>query len=158
GGKRYEVSPAALLLSEENYYLVAYDREAGLNKHFRLDKMTEIELLSEKRDREVTDVRFNPAEYSKRSFAMYGGREELVTLECRERLAGVIIDRFGQEQSFFPTEFGFRVSVRVIVSPTFFAWVLGFGTDMRILAPLAVKEELLSRLSDIRECYLEGER
>ena len=98
---------------------------------------------------------FNPAEYSNKVFGMYGGREELVTLECRERLSGVIIDRFGREPSLIRTDFGFRVSLRVMISPNFFAWVLGFGGDMRIVAPDVVREELLMRLKETMEVYNE---
>ena len=156
-GKRYEVSPMALLWSDENYYLVAYDGDAGASKNFRVDKMTEIEISEKVRAEKTTQERFNPAEYSRKIFGMYGGREELVTLECREHLAGVIIDRFGTDYTFFPTDFGFRVSLRVMVSPTFFAWVLGFGRDMKIISPEAVKRELCERLEDIREHY-EGDQ
>ena len=153
GGERYSVSPVALLLSDENYYLIAYDEVAGKNKNFRVDKMAKIEISAEKRSEAVTNTRFNPAEYSRKVFGMYGGREELVTLECREHLAGVIIDRFGEDNSFFPTEFGFRVSLRVMLSPNFYAWVLSFGEDMRILGPESVKDEMCERLSRISSYY-----
>ena len=153
GGERYSVSPVALLLSDENYYLIAYDESVGKNKNFRVDKMAKIEISQEKRNEAVTNTRFNPAEYSRKVFGMYGGREELVTLECREHLAGVIIDRFGEDNSFFSTEFGFRVSLRVMLSPNFYAWVLSFGEDMRILGPQPVKDELCERISRIREYY-----
>jgi predicted DNA-binding transcriptional regulator YafY len=42
-----------------------------------------------------------------------------------------------------------------MISPNFFAWVLGFGKDMRIIAPDAVREELLARLRDTMEVYNE---
>jgi predicted DNA-binding transcriptional regulator YafY len=88
---------------------------------------------------------------------MYGGKEELVTIEARERLAGVIIDRFGKSGSFFKTPFGFRTSVKVMVSPTFFAWVMGFGEDMRILGPDKVREDFVRSLDKIRAAYSEGQ-
>jgi predicted DNA-binding transcriptional regulator YafY len=40
-----------------------------------------------------------------------------------------------------------------MISPNFFAWVLGFGKNMRIIAPEAVKEEMLQRLRDMVEIY-----
>jgi len=153
GGKYYGASPISLIMSDGNYYLVAYDSDAGINKNFRVDKMADIELTSEPRDAAALEERFNPAKYSEKIFGMYGGREELVTLECSEHLAGVIIDRFGREHTFFPSEFGFRVSLRVMVSPNFFAWVLGFGKDMRIISPKGVRDEMISRLSEISEIY-----
>ena len=84
---------------------------------------------------------------------MYGGREELVTFECREKLAGVMIDRFGTDPVFHKTDFGFKFSMRVMVSPTFFAWVLGFGEDMRIISPASVREDLKDSLKRVYEYY-----
>ena len=88
---------------------------------------------------------------------MYGGREELVTLECRERLAGVMIDRFGTEPTFHKTEFGFKFSIRVIVSPTFFAWVMGFGDEIKILAPTDVRRQMRDIIIKTASLYPEEE-
>lgn len=153
GGLTYIVTPLSLVRNEENYYLVGYDERENVNKNFRIDKMAEINVTDEPRDKSCLESRFNPAEYSNKVFGMYGGREELVTLECRERLSGVIIDRFGREPSFIKSDFGFRVSLRVMISPNFFAWVLGFGKDMRIIAPETVRREMLERLRDTMEVY-----
>ena len=153
GGAEYLVTPISLVRNDDNYYLVAYDDRDAVNKNFRIDKMAEINVTDEPRDRVSIEARFNPSEYSNKVFGMYGGREELVTLECRERLSGVIIDRFGTDPTFIRSDFGFRVSLRVMISPNFFAWVLGFGKDMRIIAPEAVREELISRIKDTLEAY-----
>jgi predicted DNA-binding transcriptional regulator YafY len=152
-GKRYEVSPEALILSDDNYYLVAFDEASESVKHFRVDKMFGIIISEEKRSTSVANERFNPAEYSKKVFGMYGGKEELVTVECDEHLAGVIIDRFGKDQTFFKTPQGFKVSLRVVPSPNFYGWVLGFGKDMKILAPDWVREDLRARLSEVEKMY-----
>ncbi|MBQ8719411.1 MAG: WYL domain-containing protein [Clostridia bacterium] len=153
GGEPYTVSAAALLWNDQNYYLVGYDEREGIMKNFRVDKMQNVTVTDEQRCEAVSSSRFNPAVYSQKLFGMYGGKEELVTLECREKLAGVIIDRFGIEPTFTKTDFGFKVSVKVIVSPNFFAWVLGFGKDMRIISPLWVREELISAIREISENY-----
>lgn len=151
GGKRYEVAPKALVLNDENYYLSAYDEGDGIMKNFRVDKMLSVEMSDLSPSPESEKMRFNPAEYSKKVFGMYGGKETLVTLEFRERLAGAVIDRFGTEPTFTKTDFGARVSVRVMVSPTFFSWVFSFGTDMRIVAPDAVAWEYKKRLTEALE-------
>ncbi len=154
-GGIYEVSPVALIWSDENYYLIAYDEKDYVNKHFRVDKMDSIEVTESTKSKEATADRFNSAEYSKKVFGMYGGREELVTLECKERLSGVIIDRFGRDHTFIKTDFGFRVALRVMISPNFFGWILGFGKDVRIIAPETVKNELVALLSSVHEVYNE---
>ena len=153
GGDLYKVSPCALLWDDEKYYLVAFDEAERIIKNFRVDKMQDVALLNQAISKEAHIENFNPKDYSMKIFGMYGGREELVTIECREKLAGVIIDRFGMDPVLIKTDFGFKFSLRVMVSPNFFAWVLGFGADMRILSPGSVKEELLDNLRKIAENY-----
>ena len=155
-GEYYSVSPLALIWSEENYYLVAYEEEAEKIKHFRIDKMLDVTVLDENRTRTEAVEKFSPSDYSRKVFGMYGGREELVTLECRERLSGVMIDRFGIEPTFHKTDFGFKFSIRLMVSPTFFAWVMGFGDEMKITAPQSVKSELCDMLSRTASLYEKG--
>lgn len=154
-GEFYTVSPLALIWSEENYYLVAYEEKSDKIKNFRIDKMLDVSVLSEKRTTSYAHEQFNISDYSRRIFGMYGGREELVTLECREKLAGVMIDRFGTDYTFHKTEFGFKLSLRVMVSPTFFAWILGFGDDIRILSPNSVAAELLGIITKTAALYSE---
>ncbi len=153
GGKPYTVSPAALLWDDEKYYLVAYDEDEKIIKNFRVDKMSDVVFLDKTRTRGEFLDKFNPADYSKKIFSMYGGREELVTVECREKLAGAVIDRFGTEPLFTKTDFGFKFTIRVMISPLFFAWIFGFGEDMRIVAPEPVKRELLEYLNKISGSY-----
>ncbi len=153
GGEPYVVTPSALLWNDENYYLVALDEKADTVKNFRVDKMQGAKVVSEDAKADERIQKFNPADYSKKVFGMYGGKEELVTLECKEKLAGVMIDRFGAELNFIKTEFGFKFTIRLIISPNFFAWVLGFGSDLRILTPDSVRREFALLLREISENY-----
>ena len=43
-GQRYRVSPYALVWDSENYYLVAYEEEAGAIRHYRADKMASLRM------------------------------------------------------------------------------------------------------------------
>ncbi len=145
-GALYILSPYALVWREENYYLIAYDAQADSLKHFRVDKIEALDVLPEPVIRPPKYLRFDPAEYAGKVFAMYGGEEALVTLRCAARLAGVIIDRFGTEPTFFSSGDGFRVTLRVALSPNFYAWVMSFGADMEILSPPYVREQMQSHL------------
>jgi predicted DNA-binding transcriptional regulator YafY len=138
---------------DEKYYLVAFDDTDKIIKNFRVDKMQDVTVLEETATKGEEFDKFNPADYSKKIFGMYGGREELVTLECREKLAGVMIDRFGTDHAFIKTDFGFKFSLRVMVSPNFYAWILGFGNDIRILSPDATRVEFVEKIREISENY-----
>ena len=152
-GAVYKTTPCSLLWDDEKYYLVAYDEDEKIIKNFRVDKMEGATVLDEARESNKAVDNFNPADYSKKIFGMYGGREELVTLECREKLAGVVIDRFGSDPVLIKTDFGFKFSIRVMVSPTFFSWVLGFFDDMRIISPENVKNAMAENLRKIAKYY-----
>ena len=51
-GEWYVVSPFALTWDDENYYMVSFDSQADLIKHFRVDKMADISVTEEARDGE----------------------------------------------------------------------------------------------------------
>lgn len=139
GGAFYKVSPWALTCSDGNYYLVAYDEQEEKIKHFRVDKMLDIQMTEEKRlGREVFNE-FDTAVYDKKMFGMFGGTEERVKLLCDNELANVILDRFGRDVNLIPKgEKQFTVNVDVAVSRQFVFWVMGLGDGAKIVAPESV--------------------
>lgn len=150
-GKIYTVSPFALCWDDENYYLVAYDAAAKTVKHFRVDKMEAIRLTDKNRDGTELFAQFDPAHYAKSVFSMFGGKESEVTLSVDNELVGVIVDRFGSDIYLVQeTEHRFLVTVRVMLSAQFYAWLFGLGTKVRLLAPQHAVEEFTDR---IREFY-----
>ena len=147
-GESYRVSPWALCWDDENYYLIAYDSEAEIIKHYRVDKMERIRLLKDERDGSELYNDFNPARYAKSVFSMFGGEECEVKLLVDNNFIGVIVDRFGSDLFIVKhDEHSFTVSVNVMLSPQFYAWVFGLGGGVRILAPeraiLEFKDKIL---------------
>lgn len=152
GGRRYLVSPMSLTWDDENYYLIGFDGEKI--KHYRVDKMMKISLTDEERDGEEHFKSFDMALYSKKTFGMYGGREESVTLRCKNHLAGVIIDRFGEDAPFLKADGEhFDVHIKVHVSPLFLGWVMGFGDEVEIISPESVREEFKTLLKTTLKKY-----
>lgn len=154
-GAFYTVSPFHLLWDDENYYLIALT-ENGEKRHFRVDKMEKISPLDEKREGKEAFLDFDPASYERKSFGMFGGKEERVTLFCREKASGVLFDRFGGEIPVRKADGGILVTVPVFVSPLFYSFVMSFGKDMEIREPKWVKDEFLARALDVIKAY--GER
>lgn len=153
-GAFYEVSPFALTWADENYYLVAYDATAAALRHFRVDKMTELTVTELAREGTEIFEKCDIAAYSQSVFGMFGGEREAVTLRVANRLAGVILDRFGTDALLSPSGDGFfLVHVRVAVSPTFFGWVFGFGEEMQIVSPASVREDFYARIKRTSALY-----
>ncbi len=149
GGQK-QVSPWALIWQDENYYLAAFDETDGIMKHYRVDKMGQVKVLKEAREGMELFSKIDPAVYSNRTFGMFGGEEETVTLQFPNRLIGVVLDRFGKEADIRPvTDRVFRVRVKVAVSGQFFGWLAGIGREAVVIGPEQVKEKYRHWLEDI---------
>ncbi len=149
-GEAYRVSPWALCWDDENYYLIAYDSEAEIIKHYRVDKMERIRLLKDERDGSELYKDFNPARYAKSVFSMFGGEECEVKLLVDNNFIGVIVDRFGSDLFIVKhDEHSFTVNVNVMLSPQFYAWVFGLGGGVRILAPEKAVLEFKDKISQL---------
>lgn len=136
--KEYIVHPYALMISEEHYYLVCYYGAREKIANFRVDRMEQIEIL--KQDvlpmAHTAGPDFDLGEYSKRQFNMYTGETVRVTLLCENSLMNAVIDRFGDKIMPVPfDENHFTVKADVLVSPTFYSWIVIFGGRIKILEP-----------------------
>ncbi len=148
-GAEYQISPWALCWDDENYYMVGFDEDAGFIKHYRVDKMTDITLTNVRRKGTQNFRAQDKAVYTKKRFRMFDGKEQQVTLRCKNYLSNVIVDQFGKDVSMRPyDEEHFTVNVDVAVSRQFFGWVLALGGDAVITKPASVKEEMKKLLED----------
>ena len=149
-GEQYQVSPWALIWKEENYYLAAFESETDMMKHYRVDKMGPVTILSIPREGMQQFEKVNLADYTNQTFGMFGGEEEIVTLRFPNRLIGVILDRFGKDVDIRPDgEEYFRVRVRIVISGQFFGWLTGIGKDAEILSPETTYNQYKTWLSEI---------
>lgn len=154
-GSAYKVSPWALCWDDENYYLIAYDQTADMIKHYRVDKMEDIEITNDERDGRDLYEKFDIAGYTKSVFSMFGGEEVNVKLSVKNELIGVIVDRFGTD-IFITKESDetFCINVSVILSQQFYAWLFGLGDGVKILTPKRVADEYKGSLEKIINAYL----
>ena len=146
-GAQYAVSPYALLWDNENYYLLAWDEEAGQMKHFRVDKMSDIAPTEQHRSGREAFAAIDMSAYGQGVFGMFGGRAVPVKLRFAAHLVGAVIDRFGKDAPVIPEgEEHFTVTVPVVPSPQFYGWVCGFGAEAEVLSPPSVRSEMARQL------------
>ena len=153
-GAYYQVSPWALTWDDENYYLVAYDAEADMIKHYRVDKMLRIKALDLPRLGQQAFKAFDMAKYSKSVFGMFTGEESSVFLEAENHMAGVLIDRFGKDINITPIDDKhFQATVNVIVSQQFIGWIIALGKSIRIIGPEPIVERMKMEIQRLYEQY-----
>ena len=149
-GRRYVVSPWMLLWEDENYYLLAYDHEAGMIKYFRVDKMKQIRAGGGPRLGQQEFLQLDPGDLSKKTFGMFAGEKKRVELVFENTLIGVAIDRFGQNIPVLEEdENHFRTMVEVNISGQFYGWLAGIGPGVQIEAPEEEREKYRKYLENI---------
>lgn len=149
-GERYLVSPLGLTWDDEKYYLVAYEEERKAIRHYRVDKMKSIELSKNSRTEESGFRDFDIASYANKTFGMYGGTFDQITLSFPESMTGVMIDRFGKHISLTKEENDrYRIRIDVAVSGQFFGWLAGLGKEVCIVSPDLVRKQYRDYLEEI---------
>lgn len=146
-GKKYTVSPYALILDNNRYYVPAYNPARETVVKFRIDRMrsvAETDISAEKTEE------FNLEQYIKENIGMHSDECEAkeVVLRCESSHMSSIIDFFGEDVETAPEQDGehFRAYVQVRPGRTFFSWVTGFAGEVAILGPEEVKKNYMSFL------------
>ena len=147
------VSPWQLAWENGCYYLIAFADEKGI-RHYRVDKMLHIRMSDESREGKEHFKKLDMADYAKKSFGMFRGKETSVKMLVNNSLAGVIIDRFGKDVMMIPEDADhFRVNVDVHVSKQFLGWVFSLGEAVKIIGPDEVVEQMRGEAWRLMEQY-----
>ena len=153
-GQIYSISPFALMLEEQKYYLLGYDSNSKIFKHFRVDKIVDIEITSEPCDGQDEFKKIDLAKYDEKFFSMFGGEVCSVKLQLSSDLIGVITDKFGKNIIIKKIdEDKLEVTVDIAVSSQFFGWVTSFSDKIKIISPKNVVEDYKKHLKKITELY-----
>jgi predicted DNA-binding transcriptional regulator YafY len=154
-GKYYEISPWALVWSNDCYYLIGYDEDSQWIKHYRVDKMRTIKFLEKDRCGEEDFKNFDLVAYMKKTFNMYSGDDKTVLIRFPNIKISPVIDKFGND--IFIKRDGkddFILKAEISISNQFFGWLSGLGSGIKILEPLDVVDSYMEFLKDLESNYL----
>ncbi len=153
-GAEYIVTPVALLYADDNYYLAAYTKERNTVHNYRVDRMLGVIVTNEVRDKNEVIEAFDPGDYIRMQFSMFGGIRQRVDMMFDKSLVNVVIDRFGSDTIMTKAdEDRFIVHLDVELSPAFFAWVFMFGNRVRILGQDEVVEAYANMIRSVAGTY-----
>ena len=154
--KLYIQSPYALIWKNEYYYLICFDTDTQKEKTFRVDRMKNVRILDcESRDGADHFKNTHFEKYADTAFSMFVGDDVNIVLRVKNELAGVIADRFGKKINIYHDDDPafFRCSVSVQKSPQFFAWLSGFGSDLKLTFPKDIRDEYRDYLKKLVSSY-----
>ena len=148
-GKIYIFSPLSLIWNNDMYYVVGcgdYYKNKVLK--FRLDRMTDFEILDSERVDTPND--FSVSDFFDKEFSMMSGNVSTVELLCENNLMDSVIDKFGERvRTEVVDSKHFKAIVDVKVSGLFFGWVFASRGAMRIIGP----ENIVLQFGDIAKNY-----
>ena len=152
GGKVYTVSPIKMIVDGGQCYLMAWSDENLEVVPYRIDRMTDVQILDEKAENRY----FRDREYLEQSFNMQGGELTQVELRFENSLLDAVLDKFGTTAVYEKADDEhFIVKTKVYVSNQFFGWLCGFGVRARLLEPKNIGISIKTYISDIAKFYSE---
>ena len=143
---RYVVSPYQMINNKGKYYLIGnYDEHDDVS-HYRLDRITDVEILKENRKPMKTvkglEKGFNIQEYISEHVYMYSGESERFKLRTNENMMDTLIDSFGKD---FRVEFGEGSDIIVTLKcnpNALFYWAMQYGNNVEVLEPESMRERI----------------
>ncbi len=156
GEEAYEVLPLQMFCTNSQYYLIAYHYRRKAPWHFRLDRMTNFDLLEQdiEGDKAIKkEHSFNPVLYARQHPHMYAGTPEHVVFRMPRRLAGAVYDSFGEAADMRAVDEEY-MQVRVHVATEgmrYFA--LQYGPNCEVLEPLSLRAQIQEDIQKMAEMY-----
>lgn len=157
-GRRYIASPYTLMWAEDAYYLVCNIDKYDNLSHFRVDRMTKVEIIEEniRQINEVSEYKnyIDFDEYHRSVFNMFGGKLQNVRIRFKDELSTAVYDRFGLDVNVSDIKDGwFTVSVNVRVSPGFLSWLTIFGDKAEVISPKDIRDDIKQLADSICTVY-----
>lgn len=143
---RYVVSPYQMISNKGKYYLLGnFDGHEDIS-NYRLDRITDVEILKESR-KPMKTIRgyengFNISDYIAEHVYMFSGESVHAKIRTKENFMDVLVDNFGKNLKVSFDE-GNDITVSVKCNPdALFYWAMQYGQYVEILEPESVRERL----------------
>ena len=158
-GELHRVSPFGIICTNGQYYLVCCKDGETMLRHYRIDRLTDVEDLPGEPAADVRKIPgceqgFHLAEYAATHSMMFSGELEVIVLRMPAELAGYVRDTFGTRAAMRETGDGL-MEVRITGTARnvrFFALQYG-PSGCEVLHPESLRQQLKADAESIAEKY-----
>ena len=153
----YVASPYQMVANNGHYYLICnFDKYENL-AHLRIDKMTDVSILSErsKSKKQIPELvnGFNLPKHMAEHVYMYGGKSVTAIIKCNQSLMDELIDWFGKDFYILENS-NEELIIRVICNEqSLFYWALQYGVSAEILEPADLREKIKDAVKRMADKY-----
>ena len=144
---RYIVSPYQMVSSNGRYYLIGnYDKYDDIS-HYRLERMTDVQMLDEKakEQSEIRDFKngFSLPKHMAEHIYMYSGESVLVTFIASENMMDELVDWFGKKFHVKRVGDDGKIEIKVLCNEdAMFYWALQYGPYIEVIEPKGLRNRL----------------
>lgn len=155
---RYVVNPYQMVANIGKFYLIGnYDKYDDIS-HYRLDKMTEVEIIDEnlKPQKEIKDFKegFHLPKHMAEHIYMFSGPSVRVKLLAPTAMMDELIDWLGKE--FKASEIEDKKQILVTLrcnEDSMFYWALQYGPYVEVLEPESLRTRLKKAIFEMNNKY-----
>lgn len=154
----YVVSPYQIVANNGKFYLICNSDNYDTLGHYRLDKMSDVEILEEevKSEKEIKDFDkgFDLPRHMAEHIYMFGGESVRIKLRVPDHMMNEMIDWFGKEFKILPS------SEKGMMEITFYCnekamlyWALQYGPYAEVLEPKSLRDKVKQAVKDMYDKY-----
>ena len=158
-GKEYKVNPYQMIAANGYYYLLSNVDNHDNIAYFRIDKISNVEILYEKvkpmKQVQGLENGLDLPKHMAEHIYMFSGESKLVKLRCNIGATDALADWFGngvilldkdEEQGTM------TVQVRCNLKAMFY-WALQYGTFVEVLEPVGLRDDIKNTIHDMAKKY-----
>lgn len=173
-----QVCPVQLLFKEYTWYLRGFCENRGAMRLFKVLRMKRVEVLEESfEDDDIREegaagisqckhpgggVESSDKDIQKAEHGIGDGSDEAKGVDAEIRLlidkkeAYRVYDRFEEEDITVLENGDFLVKARYLIDDWVYGMILSFGAAAKVLEPIFVRDEIMSRLKEMQKIYENG--
>ena len=152
----YTANPYFTTWFNENYYMIAATGKHNNFSHYRIERMTELEIIDEPRRplHEIAPNGFDLADYLNKAFSMFTGEPSHIRLKVHNDLANQVFDRFGTHISLVPADDNCSyMNTDAVIAPGLISWIISYGDRIKVIKPDTLKEQVIEHCQKIQALY-----
>lgn len=156
--ERYVVNPYQMVANNGFYYLIGnYDKYNDIS-HYRMDRMTCVEILPDKvkpQDQiEGFENGLNLPKHMAEHIYMFSGDSVSIKMLAAESLINELVDWFGKDFRIYEKYPDNQVMVSLKCNEhAFFYWALQYGPYVEVLEPVSLRNRIADVISEMNEKY-----
>lgn len=153
----YIVNPYQMVANNSYYYLVGnYDKYDDIS-HYRLDRMTDVEILDKENIKNLKDLvqNFNLPKHMAEHIYMFSGESVNIKILAQKNLMNDLIDWYGTDFKILEKNDNDMIVSLKCNEKAFECWALQYGKYIEVLEPIDLRKKIVDDIASMYEKYKE---